>query len=139
MAKSKKPAAKKAAKKKVAAKKAPAKKVKKKAAKTARVSLALVKRKLKAAEKALNDPILRPKPKRSGGGVPPKGAALLGMPDDGTEGDDDGQPIRLWITFCNTEGHPIGAATPDFNKAEARTQAHIQSTNPNHDAQTVSA
>jgi hypothetical protein len=45
--------------------------------------------------------------------------------------------IKMWVTYCRTEKRNIGEATPDYNTAEANTEVHIQTTNPNHDAETI--
>ncbi|MDR3711538.1 MAG: hypothetical protein P4L51_01880 [Puia sp.] len=97
----------------------------------AKISVALVKSKLRAAEKALNDPIIR---NAGGGGNRPTERAV--MAGGGGQGGDPGQ-IKLWITYCYTEKHPIGSASQDFNEVESNTQDHIQTTNPNHNAKTI--
>ncbi len=45
--------------------------------------------------------------------------------------------IKMWVTYCRTEKRNIGEATADYNTAEANTEIHIQTTNPNHDAETI--
>jgi hypothetical protein len=71
---------------------------------------------------------------KKAGGRDPAGAGTGKYFFAARESDGD---IKMWVTYCHTEKRNIGEPTPDYNTAEANTEVHIQTTNPNHDAETI--
>jgi len=85
------------------------------------VTEAQIKSKLRAAAKALNHPLLRPRDQKTKTAT---AKALMG--DGGAQGD-----IVLFTPFCITEKRPLGPATQDSDDAQAVADHHQSQTGDN--------